>query len=62
MDVGANSRIVYMTCSLLRQENEEQVKKFMRLHNLEIDKGEILKITPQKDGSDGFFVVVLKRR
>jgi 16S rRNA C967 or C1407 C5-methylase (RsmB/RsmF family) len=59
--LNRNGRLLYITCSLLRQENEEQVKLFCRLHNLEVERGEFMKILPQKDGADGFFAVVLKR-
>jgi 16S rRNA C967 or C1407 C5-methylase (RsmB/RsmF family) len=27
-------RLLYITCSLLRQENEEQIKYFSEMHNL----------------------------
>jgi 16S rRNA C967 or C1407 C5-methylase (RsmB/RsmF family) len=56
-----DGRLLYITCSLLRQENEEQIKLFTKLHNLEVVDNQLMKITPQKDGSDGFFAVVLKR-
>ena len=32
--LNKNGRMVYITCSLLRQENDDQVKKFCSLHGL----------------------------
>lgn len=56
-----DGRLLYITCSLLRQENEEQIKLFTKLHNLQLVGDELMKITPLKDGTDGFFAAVLKR-
>ena len=54
-------KVLYITCSLLKQENEEQVKKFMNNFGLEVVKGEVMKVLPQKDGSDGFYAVVMQK-
>jgi 16S rRNA (cytosine967-C5)-methyltransferase len=34
--LSKNGRLLYITCSLLRQENDEQIKLFCQLHNLEV--------------------------
>lgn len=35
---------------------------FVKNYGLEVVNNEIMKIKPQKDGSDGFFAVVFKKR
>jgi len=52
-------RIVYSTCSVLPQENEEQMHHFMKTYNLKIE-GSIFQSFPSEGGMDGFFGVVLK--
>jgi 16S rRNA C967 or C1407 C5-methylase (RsmB/RsmF family) len=54
---GAN--IVYATCSILPQENEEQVQHF--LSTLPIVKEKELKILPEQGGCDGFYGVVFRK-
>lgn len=50
--------IVYMTCSVLPQENEQQAADFQTTHNLEIvDQFQTL---PVLDGRDGFYAVAFK--
>lgn len=56
-----DGRIVYGTCSLLKEENEEQVEHFLKTYNLEVE-GEVLKTLPSQGGMDGFFGVVFKVR
>ncbi len=51
--------IVYATCSILPQENEQQVEHFIKTYNLKL-VGEPLKILPTHGGMDGFFGAVLK--
>ena len=66
--------LVYATCSLLREENEEQVEAFLASADGEefeltppasfhvpLD-GPYLKLTPARHGCDGFFGAVLTRR
>jgi 16S rRNA (cytosine967-C5)-methyltransferase len=52
-------RIVYGTCSLLRNENQDQIAHFMKTYHLELE-GEIFQSLPKSGGMDGFFGVVLK--
>jgi 16S rRNA (cytosine967-C5)-methyltransferase len=72
-------RLIYVTCSLLREENEAQVERFLAEHGdfslLRIGdvwaetiggeppaEGDMLRLTPARHGTDGFFVAVLARK
>jgi 16S rRNA (cytosine967-C5)-methyltransferase len=72
-------RVIYATCSLLREENEAQIENFLASHSdftlLPIagvwaetvggeppGRGDMLRLTPARDGTDGFFVAVLERK
>lgn len=57
----ADGRIVYATCSLLREENQEQIEHFLSTYSLAIE-GSPFQTFPTFGGMDGFFGVVLKRR
>src|SRR3546814_14660295 len=78
MLVASGGRLVYATCSVLREENEAQVNDFLAGHEefrlLPIGEiwravlggacpaeGEMLRLTPARHGTDGFFVAVLER-
>lgn len=72
-------RIIYITCSVLPDENEKQIEQFLATHNefkpvnmRELWEGKIaapyphddefmLKLSPYKTGTDGFFICVLKK-
>lgn len=67
-----NGELVYSTCSISMEENEEVVKKFLQAHpdfelvpfkltKLESKTG-MLKIMPDLDGNDGFFIAKFKLR
>lgn len=56
-----NGRIVYGTCSLLAEENEQQVDHFIRTYSLEIE-GSPLTTELVEGGMDGFFGVILKKK
>jgi 16S rRNA (cytosine967-C5)-methyltransferase len=74
--VRTGGRLIYATCSLLEQENEEQVSAFLIRHPefalvpLEqawclpgaAPPGDMLSLTPARHGTDGFFAAVLERR
>lgn len=75
--VSQGGRLVYGTCSLLAEENEEQVAAFLTRHAdfalVPLAKawpfegkvpleGEMLFLTPARHGTDGFFAAVLERR
>ncbi|MEM6781679.1 MAG: RsmB/NOP family class I SAM-dependent RNA methyltransferase [Pseudomonadota bacterium] len=73
--VKPGGKLVYATCSLFREENEEQVEKFLADHseysvlNLAENwaygdfscEGPYLRLTPADHNTDGFFTAVLIR-
>ncbi len=64
--------LVYSTCTLLPEENENNVLKFLAAHSefeaVDFDVGDIgsvggmLTLTPDEHTTDGFFVAKMKRR
>ena len=58
--VRKGGRLIYATCSLLMEENEDQVTAFFSRHS-EFVQGEVLSLSPARDGTDGFFASVLER-
>jgi 16S rRNA (cytosine967-C5)-methyltransferase len=75
--VKPGGRLIYGTCSILREENEAVVEDFLRAHpdfalrpaaeDLPTGVGEqvtengVLKVFPHRHGTDGFFGAVLVR-
>ncbi|MES2355221.1 MAG: RsmB/NOP family class I SAM-dependent RNA methyltransferase [Pseudomonadota bacterium] len=74
--VKTGGRLVYGTCSLLREENEDVVEGFLSKHadfvkvnaqevlakqQVNIECGEMMRLSPHRHGTDGFFAVVLER-
>ena len=70
-------RLVYATCSLLREENEEIVDSFsaehpeferlscatlLQSHEIAVETGENLRLWPHVHGTDGFFGAIFERR
>ena len=73
--VKPGGRLVYATCSLLRQENEVVLQKFLSTHknfhptipdwnaeasDIRTDEGYV-KLFPHRYGTDGFFIALLER-
>lgn len=54
-----NGRIVYATCSLLKEENQDQVAHFLQKYPLELE-GNIFQSIPSEGSMDGFFAAVFK--
>lgn len=54
-------RMVYSTCTVLRRENEEQVEKFLLTHSEFILKEQI-KLFPNLNDTDGFYIAVLEKK
>jgi 16S rRNA (cytosine967-C5)-methyltransferase len=70
-------RLVYATCSLLREENQSIVENFLSTHaefkllpagevlaqqKIPLKMGDYLQLLPQKHGTDGFFAAVMERQ
>ncbi len=73
--VKLGGRLVYATCSLLPEENEQIVEAFiaanprfvlksaaeiLQQQNISIDTGDYLRLNPADHGTDGFFAAVLE--
>jgi len=59
--VRKGGRLVYATCSLLAEENEDQVTGFLSRHS-GFAQTDALALSPARHGTDGFFAAVLERR
>ncbi|MFZ6658922.1 RsmB/NOP family class I SAM-dependent RNA methyltransferase [Undibacterium sp. TJN19] len=74
--VKAGGRLVYATCSILDEENEDIVKAFLAEHadftlvpasqvlaeqKVELEMGDYLKLYPHIHQTDGFFAAILER-
>ncbi|HYM04715.1 MAG TPA: RsmB/NOP family class I SAM-dependent RNA methyltransferase [Stellaceae bacterium] len=72
-------RLIYATCSVLREEDEAQIEKFLEGHadfalvpmaqvwaetigGEPPAQGDMLRLTPARHGTDGFFVAVMARK
>ena len=75
--VKPGGRLVYATCSLLPQENEQVVEAFLAAHprfalknateilrqqHIALDTGDYLRLNPAEHGTDGFFAAVMEAR
>jgi 16S rRNA (cytosine967-C5)-methyltransferase len=68
--VKKGGRLVYATCSILMEENEDQIEKFLNNHpefsrsdiKLQNYSGKYLKLTPFQHHTDGFFAALLEKR
>jgi 16S rRNA (cytosine967-C5)-methyltransferase len=73
----AGGRLIYATCSLLRDENENIAEAFLSVHpefalvpaseilsqqQIKLDTGKYLKLLPHLHGTDGFFAAVFERK
>lgn len=68
-----NGTLFYSTCTVLRQENDNVVKNFIasnpdfevvqpKVDGVVCDKRNYVRLLPDADGTDGFFVVALRRK
>ncbi|HZL58896.1 MAG TPA: RsmB/NOP family class I SAM-dependent RNA methyltransferase [Stellaceae bacterium] len=77
--VKPGGRLIYATCSLLREEDEAQVEAFLARYPLfdlvpawrvwrdtiggnAPEKAAMLRLSPARHGTDGFFVAVMERK
>lgn len=58
--VKAGGKLVYATCSIFPSENEEQVEKFLNLHQ-DFKLITENKVSPLKSGYDGFYMALLEK-
>ncbi len=59
---ASGGRLLYATCSLLPEENEDRVDAFLdRNRDFSRDEAGDFRASPAKTGTDGFFAAVLKR-
>lgn len=56
-----DGRIVYATCSVFKEENELQLDHFIKTYGLEL-AADVFQSLPVKNGMDGFYGAVLKKR
>lgn len=68
--IKPNGKLVYATCSLLPEENEDQIEKFLKnnpefeIEPLNEKRGlgaPCMRLTPHRHNTDGFFAAILKR-
>lgn len=60
--VKPGGKLVYATCSLLREENEDQIATFLAAHpDFSEAASSVLKLTPARHNTDGFFGAALVR-
>jgi 16S rRNA (cytosine967-C5)-methyltransferase len=59
--VRPGGRLVYSTCSVEREENEEVIADFLSTHT-QFTPLQTLRTWPHHEGSDGFFMSVLERK
>jgi 16S rRNA (cytosine967-C5)-methyltransferase len=75
--VKSGGRLVYATCSLLREENDDVAAQFIETHpdfhlvpmsqvlaeqKIDLEMGDYLKLLPHKHQTDGFFAAVFERK
>lgn len=61
MHLKKNGVLVYATCSILPEENESQIKDFLKEHQDAVLVEPVRQILPQKDQGDGFFYAKLQK-
>ena len=59
--VKAGGTLVYSTCTINKKENEDVVDSFLK-KNRDFKKVEQVQLLPSVDGTDGFFICVMKRK
>ena len=59
-NVARDGKLVYSTCTINKDENQEMVKGFLQEHpdfKLEYEK----ELLPHENGRDGFYIAILRR-
>ncbi|MBO7454147.1 MAG: RsmB/NOP family class I SAM-dependent RNA methyltransferase [Alphaproteobacteria bacterium] len=68
--VKPGGHLVYSTCSVLKEEDEDQIEKFLKefgsfeLQKVELKnyKGDFLRLTPLRNDTDGFFAAIMRKK
>jgi len=60
--VKPGGRLIFVTCSLFAEENEDRIAAFVETHPKFNIAGEPTRLTPRRDQTDGFFIATLERR
>lgn len=55
-------QMVYATCSVFPSENEQQVERFLKEHGDKWTLEKQIHVRPDKEGYDGFYAALLKRK
>ena len=58
--VKTGGTLVYSTCTILKDENENQIERFLHKHK-EFKLIEEIKLYPNVDGTDGFYIAKLEK-
>ena len=58
--VKAGGSLVYITCSLTRDENEQQIERFLKAHK-EYHILQQKRYSPARTGTDGFFLCLMQK-
>jgi 16S rRNA C967 or C1407 C5-methylase (RsmB/RsmF family) len=58
--LAPNGKIVYATCSVLKEENEDQIEYFLKTYNLKLE--ETFKSVPSPGKMDGFYAATLSKK
>ena len=59
--VKPGGRVIYVTCSLFAEENEDRIAAFLTAHPDFKSAGPFRRLSPLHDSTDGFFVATLLR-
>ncbi len=59
--VKKGGALCYSTCTIVKAENERVVEEFLSNHPEFSLEGDYLRLYPQRDGCDGFFVAKMRR-
>lgn len=60
--VKRGGKMVYATCSILPSESEDQVRKFLNGHSAEWEFVSEHRTSVSRDGFDGFYMALMKRK